>query len=191
MSMIGVLQPLTEEQLEHILGDAKNIRYYLYGDTNDFTSFWKLLLGKKTVKPDTLKLEWAPLDDSQSMDLDKAWNGIHYLLTGTGFEGEWPFNFILAGQDIGDQDVGYGPARGIHASQVREISEALKPLTKEELMKRFDPKKMMELEIYPTIWDRDPKDDDTLGYLMEYYGRLKTFIHQAAENHMALILYIC
>lgn len=28
---------------------------------------------------------------------------------------------------------------------------------------------MVKKEIYPEIWDRDPKDDDTLGYLIEYY----------------------
>jgi len=50
---------------------------------------------------------------------------------------------------------------------------------------------MMDDHIYPFIWDRDPKEDDVLSYLMEYYGALKTFIHQAAEKNMALIIYLC
>ena len=32
---------------------------------------------------------------------------------------------------------------------------------------------MMELEIYPEIWDRDPAEDDSLGYLMAYLAELR------------------
>ena len=46
------------------------------------------------------------------LDLDKAWHGIHFLLTGSAWEGEEPLCYLLAGgQEVGDEDVGYGPAR--------------------------------------------------------------------------------
>ena len=31
------------------------------------------------------------------VDLDKAWHGVHYLLTGTAWEGEPPLNFVVEG----------------------------------------------------------------------------------------------
>jgi hypothetical protein len=37
--------------------------------------------------------------EDPSIDLDKTWHGIHYLLTGTTWEGEPPFSFLVAGGD--------------------------------------------------------------------------------------------
>lgn len=50
---------------------------------------------------------------------------------------------------------------------------------------------MMSLEIYPDIWDREPKDDDTLGCCMEYVADLRRFLSDAASNSMGITLYIC
>jgi hypothetical protein len=188
MGMVCFLYPLPEEQLGHIMEDSKNISYYLFGIQSTPE---ESVSSEKNTKTDLPKPQGAPLEGSSALYLDKTWNGIHFLFTGNSFEGEWPFNFLMAGENIGDEDVGYGPARALRAAQVKEVSEALKPLTPEEMSKRFDPKKMMELDIYPFIWDRDPKEDDTLGYLMDFYGKLKSFIHQTAENNMALIIYLC
>src|SRR5687767_14577361 len=45
-------------------------------------------------------------------DLDKAWHGIHYLLTGTAAEGGKPLDFLVSGgREVGNVDIGYGPAR--------------------------------------------------------------------------------
>ena len=48
----------------------------------------------------------------------------------------------------------------------------------------------MKLKIYPTIWDRDPKEDDTLGYLVENYLELKNFLSVGAEKQLGLIVYV-
>ena len=50
---------------------------------------------------------------------------------------------------------------------------------------------MMKLEIYPTIWDRDPDDDDTLGYCIEYFDELKKAISSAVNNGLGMVLYLC
>jgi hypothetical protein len=49
---------------------------------------------------------------------------------------------------------------------------------------------MMEQEIYPTIWDRDPKDDDALGYLVEYFAVLRRFISEAAGRGLGIVVTI-
>ena len=38
-----------------------------------------------------------------------------------------------------------------------------------EFRRRFVPAAMMKADIYPAIWDRDPAEDDTLGYLCDYF----------------------
>jgi hypothetical protein len=124
-------------------------------------------------------------------DLDKAWHGIHFLLTGTDWEGEGPLSFLVkGGTEVGDIDVGYGPARAFRAAEVRAIAAALAPVDEATLRARFDPAEMMKLEIYPEIWDRDPADDDTLGYCMEYYGELKQFVAGAAGRGEGLLVHL-
>jgi hypothetical protein len=46
-------------------------------------------------------------------DLEKSWQGIHYLLTGTAWEGDPPLNFLLAGGREVDIEIGLGPPASI------------------------------------------------------------------------------
>src|SRR5687767_12235877 len=78
--------------------------------------------------------------EGERTDLDKAWHGLHYLLTRTAWEGDAPLNFLVAGgREVGDIDVGYGPARVLSAAEVRAAADALARLTDEELRSRFNP----------------------------------------------------
>ncbi len=123
-------------------------------------------------------------------DLDKAWHGIHYLLTGTAWGGTFPFNFLLdGGQQIGSVDFGYdGPARAFCSAEVLKINDALSRLDETELKKRFNPPEMMKLEIYPEIWDR--QDDDELGYCLDNFAGLQGFIRSAAKNGWGVVISI-
>jgi hypothetical protein len=135
----------------------------------------------------------APLvlaeDEGEILDLDKSWHGIHYLLTGTAWEGDPPLNFLVTGgHEVGDEEIGSGPARTYTAGETREVATALSALSDAELRARFSPKEMMRLEIYPEIWDRDPAEDDTLGYLMEYLGLLRTAVATVVERGHGLLV---
>ena len=124
-------------------------------------------------------------------DLDKSWHGIHYLLTQSAWEGDEPLSFLLnGGSQVGDIDVGYGPARALTAEQVQAFHAALQPLDEIFLKGRFNPAEMMKLQIYPEIWDRDPAEDDSFGYRAEYFGTLKSFVADAAKRRMGLVVYI-
>jgi hypothetical protein len=122
-------------------------------------------------------------------DIDKAWHGVHYLLTGTADEGDPPLNFLVAGgTDVGDDDVGYGPPRVYRPAEVREIAAALAAVSDDELRRRFDPPAMMRAEIYPGIWDRDPADDDTLEYLMGAVADLRVALATVTSNGHGLLV---
>lgn len=126
-----------------------------------------------------------------STDLDKAWHGIHYLLTGTAWEGEHPRNFLVSGgTEVGSIDVGYGPARVLTAAETREALGAVTALSDDDLKARFDPKDMLAKQIYPEIWARRPEEDDTLGYLLEYAKTLRGFLSQAVEEGLGIVLYL-
>lgn len=124
-------------------------------------------------------------------DLEKSWHGIHYLLTGTAWEGDPPLNFlVLGGRVVGDIDVGYGPAHALTAAETRSAVDGLARLSDDELRGRFDPADMMKRKIYPEIWDRDPDEDDTLEYLMENVGALREFLAQVVGRNQGLVVYI-
>src|SRR3569832_1383456 len=64
-------------------------------------------------------------DEETSVDLDKAWHGIHWLLTGSADPtAETLSDAILGGEGIGE-DLGYGPGRLLAAARVGAVAEAL------------------------------------------------------------------
>lgn len=138
--------------------------------------------------PETIS---ALLDtDEGTYSLDKSWHGLHFLLTETAWEGEPPLNFIVAGEEIGDIDVGYGPAKMFTNAEVRSIAAALDELSNEHLRKRFDPKKMAALEIYPTGWDRPDDGNDSLGWLLAAMDELKKNIRAFADRGDGLVTFM-
>ena len=126
-----------------------------------------------------------------STDLDKAWHGIHYLLTRTAWKGVYPWSFLLnGGVTIGNVDMGYGPARAFKSTETREIYSALTTCSEDELTSRFDPKNMLDEQIYPEIWGRDPEEDDSLEYLLEYFQILRGYLQQAVDSNVGILVYV-
>jgi hypothetical protein len=166
MSMIGNFRALPDEELQGLFADPSRVEQLLYesffGDGSN---------GK-----------------GDELEVDKAWHGLHFLLTGSAWEGSFPLNFIVAGgQEVGD-DLGYGPARGLTSADVRTIDAALQPLTADEVEERFDAQRMTELQIYPDGWSHDP--DGERDYLLDFYADLRAFVHRTAEQGHALLVYL-
>jgi hypothetical protein len=134
------------------------------------------------------------LDESEKKtELDKAWHGIHFLLTGSVWDGGEPLCYLITGgEEIGDVDLGFGPVRILRPKRVTDWSAALSAVSAEELSRRFNPHMMSSANIYPDIWKRQPEfdEDDPLDYLLEYYRVLTSFVHQAKEQGKGIIIYI-
>ena len=164
MSMIAMFRRLSDADLAHLREEPGLVPYYL-GES----------------EPEG----FGPFAD---LDIDKAWHAIHFLLTGTAWEGEAPLNFMVTGGlDVGD-DLGYGPARGLTSEEVRSIAAALEAIPPDSLMERFDPVALESAEIYPDIWDRADEEDDPRAYISGYYDQLRTFILDAATEGEALLV---
>lgn len=165
MSMIGNLRLVSDEQLNELFADPDQVEDFLY--------------------------ESGEPSPDEEEDVDKAWQGLHFLLTGSAWNGEPPLNFLVSGgREIGDVDVGYGPARGFTSADVAEISQALGQITSDDVRARFDGERLMEAQIYPEIWDRNPAEDDTLGYLVANFESMKGFLERAAAKSSGLLVYI-
>jgi hypothetical protein len=201
MSMILELHTVSDANLARVLADPPLVWKVVSPDDDSLydaaraeagageAGFFRRLFGRpaRATAP-AVDFPLAP-GEVDTIDLDKAWHGIHFMLTGTAWEGEPPLNVLVQGGTvIGEVEVGYGPARGMTAVEVRAIAEALAGIDEAFMRARFDPARMMQLDIYPGIWDRDPAEDDSFGYCMEYFGALRTFVMRAAERGVGLII---
>ena len=131
-------------------------------------------------------------EERTSTDLDKAWHGIHWLLTGSADGGDEPHCYLLAGgEPVGDVDVGYGPARALTSQQVAAWDATLSQISRDELSRRFDPQAMLDADIYPEIAARSIKgEEDTLDYLLQAYGSLRDFVAAARKERSGLLVYL-
>jgi hypothetical protein len=94
MSMIGSYRRVDESALQRLLDKPEELSDFLFSD-----------------------------DDSDSrLDIDKTWHVIHFLLNGDPWNGMQPLaNVVLGGTQISTEDLGYGPARYLTISEVRDV----------------------------------------------------------------------
>jgi len=178
MSMIGNLARIQNDTLLKLRQSPEQITSLLYPDM------------PAAVPAASL----TPIPEADTMDLDKAWHGLHFLFTGSDWEGDFPGGFIVTGgEPVGDVDVGYGPARSFTPDEVGKIAKFLESQKETDLRQRLDPEKMAELEIYPDIWDRisnPDEENEEWDYLLDGFRRMKQFIQEAATKRMALLVYL-
>ena len=165
MSMNANFRALPDTELNGLIADPSGIEQLLYASFFGGSS-----------------------NGHDELEVDKAWHGLHFLLTGTAWDGDFPLNFIVVGGEEVGEDLGYGPARALRSEDVRKIDAALEPLTGDELGRRFDAERMTELQIYPFGWSQDP--DGELEYLLEFYGELRAFVRHTSEQGHALLVYL-
>lgn len=125
------------------------------------------------------------LDDALS--LEKSWHGLHFILTGTAWEGDAPLNFLVSGGiPVGEEEIGYGPARIVAADDVPDLRQALSAFTPADFDRNFDRTKLSKAEIYPSIWD-EPLVELKWEY-DNYLQALKSHVQRAAETGQALLI---
>ena len=195
--MVWTARAIDPSLISAIKSDNQLLRETLFGDPpKAFTEKLKkeghVDLGANQELMNELKA-WAEQRKAEvgdtEIDLDKAWHGIHYLLTGSAETyGTLASKVIMGGEDIGP-DQGYGPAQLLYPEEVKAIAQLLEQTTPEMLRGRFKPKEMTRADVYPgVIWERD--GDEALEYVLDSYKKLVAFYKRAAERGQAVILAI-
>lgn len=200
MGITAGLQTLSDANLRRVLADPPLLWAVMAPEDPDMLAEARAraaprrgllgwLLGRPAPAP-------APVDETPlqfvdgelaDCDLDKAWHGIHYLLTGRAEGGAPPLDFLLDGGVAVEGGGEYG-ARLFTAAQTAEIAAALAPIDEAALRARFDPDAMTRQKVYPAIWDRDPGEDDALGYCIDYFVELRKFVADAAARGFGLVV---
>jgi hypothetical protein len=124
----------------------------------------------------------------KSCSLEKAWHGLHYLLTGTAWEAEGPTAFIAAGgREIAGSEGGYGAARTFTPKETQQIDAALSQISDDQLWARFDADTMTAEGVYPVIWD-EPEEDLKEEYLFYFHNVKQLVTNAAAGGHGLMVM---
>ncbi len=127
--------------------------------------------------------------DGDEIDVDKAWQAIHFLLTGNAEALNHPLGFLMSGGTlVGNEDVGYGPARADKSQELSIIVEAIKVFDRETLYSRYKPRKMDQQEIYPQIWVRD--GEEGFNYVYENFQKLITFLKDTQVQEQGFLVFL-
>ena len=163
MSMIGNLLRVTKSELEEYLSNSSLLEDKIYDDENE---------------------------NENLVDIDKSWDGIIFLLTGQSLQTAEHnlVRVLFSGQLVDEeQDLGYGPAHYLTPEQVSDLNNEISSITIAELKGRFNPKKMNELDVYPTIWD---EGDDAFEYVADGFSTLQNTFAKATRNGEAIITFL-
>lgn len=189
MGMALAFRKVEQSEIDFLHKNPKRILWFLFGQEIQEESFLNKIF-PFLKKEKSAEQVWEEPNEDDEFDIDKAWNGIHFLLTGTSLEGDMPAASLLLGQVIGNVEVGYGPAMSLNKSEVKEFYDYLSTLNHDDLKQKYNPAKMKELDIYPNIFVPVKEDPEPLEYLLYYFDELKKFMGKTVSEDKALILYL-
>ena len=163
MSMIGNYRRVSETVLSAICANPDSISDFLYSEDNEHS-------------------------EGSHLDIDKSWHAIHFLLNDSQWDGAYPLVcVVMGGECIGEQDIGYGPARYLTSQQVKEVGNAIGQIPESKLLAKFDAERMNREEIYPQGWCNSQEERDYIG---QYFSTLRRFFRSASDAGDATIVYI-
>jgi len=165
MGMVMELLRVTPDELAELSGDAE--AFY------DFLS---------TAQDDAENQRW------RMGYLDKSWGIIHYLLTGTAWEGDEPASLLLLNDPLFDSDDITEMTPGLIApEEVQAFADHLDGVDDATLHARFDVPAMAAADVY-LMEDADRVDrDEMLDYTFTFVPVLRQYMREAATAGHAVI----
>ena len=147
----------------------------------------RLFGGRPTEVQETL----IELDQSRGegveLDIDKAWSGLNFLLTGEVWASDFPTGFLVDGGRVLNDDSKDFAVRGFRSEEAVEILNALKAFDHETLKRRYDSQAFCDREVYPALnWS----DADFEEYLWPYFRDLITFLETCQNPQCGYTLLI-
>jgi len=124
--------------------------------------------------------------DPNFLDLDKAWDGIIFLLTGIslGLGERELLHAVVSNKYVDEhQDFGCGPAHYLSVKEVKSIYKSLACIDEVDLERQFDVSRMRASGVYPTGY----RAMEYLNYLKEHFFDLVDFFRKASEKEQAII----
>jgi Domain of unknown function (DUF1877) len=115
-------------------------------------------------------------DDPRLLEVHKAWQGLHYLLTKSAAPVDGPLGFVLGGG---------APLFG--PDEVAAIAAALEALPAAEVAARFDGPWMDELGVYPGGWAA--KEVRWRAALVQHFDDVRALVRDGSRARLGLLVY--
>lgn len=144
-------------------------------------SFLGKLLGRTPPPPALRSLTFADTE-LRMVDLDKCWDLLNVALKLCAPDAP---NFFEASGDVGQVDVGYGPA-GYHRSEVMSrIAAAYRAVSEQAVLDALGAANLKG--VYgKAIWER--RDAVATEYVTEHLRELQAFVRHSADHSLGAIL---
>lgn len=197
MGMTCTLRRVNETDLRRLRETPEQVRTFIHGEPvpletvrePGLTGFVLRLLGVTTQRVSETAIDESAneLINDDELDLDKVWDRLHFLLTGTFDDGPEPACFLVAGgEEIGNEDV--GTARVLRPDQVSQFATFLAELSDDELARRYNPTRMTALGIYSKR--RPAPGEEEFEILLEAFKDLRDFVTATSARGDSLIVSI-
>lgn len=112
-----------------------------------------------------------------------SWHGIHYLLTGTAWDGDPPLSFLLhGGTELRWRE--NGPERLLSPQEVAAAWKAISSMATEEPLSRYNAEEMNHLQLYPFGWD---SEHERAGLARDLED-LRQFLRRAVDTGSSVVL---
>lgn len=142
------------------------------------------------VEPENMPDEIENISETHELlDIDKLWDGLHFLLTGSSSSDpivEDPISEAIVGvTNLNEDDF----IACIRYEELHDIVDALDSIDFPKLKAVFDPSAFNKAEVYPNIW-ADNKKDELFDRLEDAFNNLLLFYRQALLEKMNIIVSI-
>jgi Domain of unknown function (DUF1877) len=121
------------------------------------------------------------------VDFDKAWQALHFTLTGAPYNTNSPLGILLnKGTEIGE-DTGYGRPWVVPNENVRRFRAEFSLLSDHDLKTRYDPAAMEAADVYLSDMFVE-EGDDAWSYITQSLPQFRTLIDRAIQTDASLVI---
>ena len=134
----------------------------------------------------------ALLENNKSYDMDKLWDGLHFILTGTSASTPIEDDLLseaIVGTSMFSDDEDADFIAYIYPDRLKEILTELDKFDISNALNEFSPRVLARNHIYPNIWHEVYKDD-LKNSLIESFNELREFYHSICDLHKGVIVSI-
>lgn len=134
-------------------------------------------------------IEWLEDADGRiSFDVDKAWHAVHFTLAGDAWNVDGAVGQIVLGGEPFSEEIGYGPARWLAPEAVTAAAQEMAGLPPDDFAARLNFGSMVEHDIYPQIWDRDPGAEQLVEFVVAGYEEIRNRFTEAATTGQGFVI---